>query len=247
MHPLSIRPVSTLFCAPVLACALLICAPASAQFNTNLIVNPGGEAALGGNGGSHSFGNLPGWEADGEMMAIAYSLGCPDGYPCPFPANPGPAEAGLNHFAGGNSALSSASQTINLSFAAGSLAAAEGVSFTLSGWLGGYSSQGDHMSLSLTWFNPLGAVLATTTLQPVSAADRGNQTALLLREASGLVPFGSVAARLTLTATRVGGGTSNDGYADNLSLVLSPVPEPATWGLFSAGLLGLAARRLRRG
>ncbi len=239
------RPISAFVCMPVLACAMLTCAPASAQFHTNLIVNPGAEAAPGGNGGSSWFGNLPGWEADGDMMAIAYAQGCPAGYPCTSPTDPGPAEPGLNHFAGGNSPLSTASQTVNLSFAAGSIAA-EGVSYTLSGWLGGYSSQSDTMSLSLTWFNPLGTVLGTTTLQPATAAERGNLTALLFRESAGLVPFGSVAARLTLTATRIGGGTSNDGYADNLSLVLSPVPEPATWSLFGMGLLGLAARRIRR-
>ncbi|HEY1128324.1 MAG TPA: PEP-CTERM sorting domain-containing protein [Roseateles sp.] len=230
---------------PLALCALLSGAPASAQFATNVIVNAGAEAGLGGDGSSSFVGNLPGWDVTGEMMGIAYALGCPAGYPCTTPANPGPANAGFNHFAGGNALVSTASQLLNLSFASAALAG-DGVRFALSGWLGGYASQSDSMSLSLTWFSPLGTVLGTTTLAPVTAADRGNATGLLYREASGLVPTGSVAARLTLTATRFGNGSSNDGYADNLSLVLTPVPEPATLGLFCAGLLGLGALRLRR-
>lgn len=42
-------------------------------------------------------------------------------------------------------------------------------------------------------------------------------------------------------------GTSNDGYADNLALVLTPVPEPAKVVLLGGGLLLLAGLRLRRG
>lgn len=234
------------YALPLALSALLVSSPAAAQFNTNLIVNAGAEAGLGGDGSSDFAGNLPGWDVTGEMMGIAYALGCPAGYPCTAPTDPGPAASGLNHFAGGNVAQSTASQTLNLSFASASLAG-NGVSFALSGWLGGYSSQSDDMSLALTWFNPLGTVLGTTTLGPVTAADRGNATGLLFREVTGLVPTGALTARLTLTATRIGGGSSNDGYADNLSLVLTPVPEPSTLGLFCAGLLGLAGvARLRR-
>lgn len=187
------------------ALSVLLAAPSAlAQFNTNLLVNPGAQAAVGGDGSSSFAGNLPGWTVGGEMMAIAYALGCPQGYPCATPADPGPASPGLNHFTGGNVATSTATQLVGFSFAAGALAAG-GVSFSLSGWLGGYASQDDSFSLLLTWLNPVGSPISQTSLGPVTAADRGNVTALLFREVSGLVPSNAVSARLGVTSMRVSG------------------------------------------
>lgn len=217
--------------------------PAQAQLNTNLIVNPGAEAAAGGNG--NFAANLPGWSVTGELTAIAYSLGCPQGYPCTSPTNPGPAAPGLNHFAGGNVAASTATQVVDLSFAS-SLIAAGGASFNLSGWLGGYAGQGDNVTLAVSFLNGSNTVLGSTTLGPVTAADRGNATALLFRSTSGLLPVDTAKANLLLTTARVGGGTSNDGYADNLAFSVSAVPEPGTALMLGAGaaLMLLARRRL---
>jgi hypothetical protein len=61
--------------------------------------------------------------------------------------------------------------------------------------------------------------LETTTLGPVTNADRSNQTALLYRKINGLVPAYSRTVVVTLQMTR-SGGVYNDGYADNLFLGL---------------------------
>jgi hypothetical protein len=53
----------------------------------------------------------------------------------------------------------------------------------------------------------------------VLAADRSNTTEFVQRSASGTVPVGTRSIRIVVTATRLSGHT-NDGYADNLSLVL---------------------------
>jgi hypothetical protein len=224
---------------PLAVCALLLAAAgAHAQFNTNLIVNPGAESDAGGDG--NYVVNLSGWTVSGQMTAIAYSLGCPQGYPCL--TDPGPAAPGLNHFSGGNVVLSTAAQTVDLSFAAAQVAGG-GALYDLAGWLGGYASQSDNVTLTLTFRDGSGTALGVAAIGPVTAADRANATGLLLRQTSGSVPMGAATADLLLTATRVGGGTSNDGYADNLALSITAVPEPATV-LLSLG--GLAAIMLRR-
>lgn len=57
------------------------------------------------------------------------------------------------------------------------------------------------------------------TIGPVIATDRTNLTGLLLRQNSAVIPNGTrkLAALLTMTRTD---GSYNDGYADNLSLIL---------------------------
>lgn len=209
--------------APVLrrgciALALAVCLPAAQaqSWGDNLLVNAGADAASGGDGSSSYAGNLPGWAVTGELMAVDYALGCPGGYPCT--TDPGPADPGVNHFAGGNVALSTASQTVDLAFA-GSSIQGTGAYYSLSGWLGGYASQNDYAQLSVSFLNAASEVVGTGSIGPVSAADRGNQTALLYREQSGWVPDGAVSAQVQLQMTRTG-GTSNDGYADSLALSL---------------------------
>ena len=209
--PRSARPLARLVASGLLLAAM----SAQAAFDQNLIVNPGADAAAGGDG---SFlNNLPGWTVAGELTAIDYSLGCPGGYPCL--SDPGPAVRGANHFAGGNAGLSSGRQTIDLGFAASAIGGA-GAHYRLSGWLGGYASQNDNARLSVNFLNAASQVIGTSTIGPVSAADRGAATALLQREQAGWVPQGAVSAQVELLMTRTG-GSSNDGYADTLGLTLA--------------------------
>ena len=215
----TVQPALLKALRPLAAATLaLFClgAAQAASWGDNLIVNAGADAGPGGDGGSAYAGNLPGWAVTGEMMAVDYSLGCPGGYPCT--TDPVPADHGVNHFAGGNVGLSTATQTIDLSFA-GSSINGTGAVYSLSGWLGGYASQADNAQLSVSFLNAANQVVGSSAIGPVTAAERANATALLYREASNWVPQGAVSAEVTLTMTRAG-GTSNDGYADSLGLVL---------------------------
>ena len=93
--------------------------------------------------------------------------------------------------------------------------------------------------------------LGDVQIGPVTAADRGELTGLLDRSTAGLVPAGTRSVDLVLTATRYQ-GSSDDGYADNLSFVLaapgvvSGAPEPGAWILMLGGV-GLLGRKLRMG
>ncbi len=66
-------------------------------------------------------------------------------------------------------------------------------------------------------------VALPVTIGPITAAQRGNHTGFVHVTANGVVPAGTVWAEVDVTMTRVSlAGPYNDGYADNLSLVLLP-------------------------
>lgn len=131
---------------------------------------------------------------------------------------------GKNYFYGGpdpsnGGSVAEGTQTISLSRGASAIKTGN-VTAILSGWLGGYSGQGDDAKLSVSFLGTSGKVLATTTIGPVTAAQRKNTSELLERSAKTTVPAGSTSAEFTLVMTRAS-GSDNDGMADDLSLVLS--------------------------
>ncbi len=229
--------------------ACIAVAPFAAQadiFGSNLIVNGGAEDE-----GATSDIVIPvtGWTSTGTFTALSYSIG--GGFPAP--GDPGVSVGGNNFFSGGNSAsISTGTQTIDISSGA-SLIDTGTASYDLSGYLGGFATQDDNATLTISFLGALDAVLGTAVIGPVLAADRDDATGLLLRTASGFVPVGTRSVGVELLMTK-SVGFDNDGYADNLSLILQPgaapggVPEPAAWALMLMGFGGLGAvLRRRRG
>ncbi|GGS21921.1 hypothetical protein GCM10010252_71550 [Streptomyces aureoverticillatus] len=186
----------------------------------NLVVN--GDAESGSGGTADPVATVRGWKvAQGAPALIAYSLG--GGYPTA--SDPGPARRGSRFFSGGNSPRTALVQDIDLprSGPTGRRAVDAGkVRYTLAGWLGGYAGQEDGARLSVEFRDAKGTPVALSVLGPVSAADRQGKTGLLERTAEAAVPPTARSARVLLVFTRSGGGTSNDGYADALSLTLEP-------------------------
>jgi len=182
---------------------------------SNLIVNGDAEQGVGSADGSPV--TTPGWTVTGEATALQYGV---SGYPAT--TDPGPTNRGLNLFVGGASdALSTLAQTISLASYATRIDAGQ-VTFALQGYLGGFESQDDNAALTVSFRNASGTELATATIGPVTSADRSATTGLLFRSTSGSLPVGVRSAVVTLTLTRLE-GTANDGYADNLSLVLTGI------------------------
>ncbi len=184
--------------------------------SANLIVNGDAESGTGSTNAAPVA--TPGWTSTGEATALVYGSG---GYPAL--TDPGPADRGVNLFIGGyNDATSSLTQTIDLTADAASIDAA-GVTYALSGWLGGYSTQEDYATLTVTFQDGTLNALGTGTIGPVTAEDRADATGLLLRGTTGSVPVGTRSALVVLAMVREA-GTANDGYADNLSLTLCGLP-----------------------
>lgn len=160
-------------------------------------------------------------------------------------------EGGNFFFGGGTEALSTGAQSFDVAAGAASIDAGS-ATYLLSALLGGFDGQDDNAALAVTFLGTAGNVLGAGALGPVLSADRGGVTGLFGRSTQGAIPIGTRSINLLLSMTRTS-GSYNDGYADNLSLVLqrgneSGVPEPATWAMMALGfgLVGAALRSRAR-
>ncbi|MEV0775761.1 phosphoesterase [Streptomyces sp. NPDC050433] len=186
----------------------------------NLLVN--GDAEQGSGGTPEPVERVVGWGVrQGAPALVGYDVG--EGYPTPGDPGPG-AAAGARFFSGGNSPVTTLVQEVALPASGptghGPVDAGR-VRYALRGWLGGYAGQEDGVRLSVEFRDRAGTPLALSVLGPVTAAERGGATALLERRAEAAVPPGARTAHVQLSFTRTGGGTSNDGYADAISLSLT--------------------------
>ena len=217
----------------------------AALFGVNAIINGDAEAGTGSSTG-FSVETIPGWTTVGNFTAIQYAAG--GGFP--IASSPGPVSRGANFFGGGpNNANSRASQIIDLLSLSTPIDLGT-VTYDLSAYLGGFDTQADNAVLSVSFRNLSNTPLGGATLGPVTVDDRGEETGLFLRSTSGGIPVGTRNALVNLEMTRLQ-GTYNDGYADNLSLVLSntdapPVPAPSTFLLLGSGLAGLIRWQYRK-
>jgi hypothetical protein len=237
------RPGLIALTALALAAAPL--AASASVFGTNLILNGDAEASEGAPNDSSTVAT-PFFVVVGAFTPVMYNA--PGGFP--VTGDPGVAAGGANFFSGGPSnASSSASQVIDISAGFASIDLGT-VGFDLSAYLGGYDGQNDNAVLTISFLDAVSAVLGGATLGPVSNLDRGFATGLLFRSTSGFVPVGARSVNVNLQMTRTA-GAYNDGYADNLSLVLrgggdAGVPEPSAWALMLMGFGGLGAALRRR-
>ncbi len=190
-------------------------APPVAALDVNLIFNGDAEHER----GYPDYEGVPdawaaGWYDPGYLTVLQYDA--PGGFPAS--SDPGPEDRGANFFAGGGVAYGTEiSQLVDVEDLA--LPIDSGATYILSGWLGGYAEQDDRASLSATFMERDGTVLGSATVGPVWSSERGDQTGLIYEEALGTVPQGTRQIELVLEASWAWG--YNDGYADNLSLVIT--------------------------
>ncbi|MEH2279691.1 MAG: PEP-CTERM sorting domain-containing protein [Nostoc sp.] len=226
-------------------------------FGTNLIVNGDAEQGQGdpvGNAVGADIPTIPGWTLTGSFSVLKYGatgfsftnpLGNVVNVTVPSIDIPGPSDRGLNLFFGGaDRASSSASQLIDISDLASTIDAGQG-RFDLSGWLGGYSTDEDSASLNITFLDQANQSLGTANITSPTVTQRNNTTGLFLRSTDGSVPVGTRQINVQLNANYARGRV-NDAYADNLSLVVTKVPEPSISGLFLVGTSCLMVWKLRK-
>ena len=214
----------------LITAALLAAACASQAaviYDSNLVVNGNAEAGVAG---------WNGYDGYNPFQSVDY------GSNWVLPTQPGPQDRGTKMFAGlGEYAVGW--QTLDFG-----TAAPQGSSYSLSGWLGGWTSQGDNALFYVQFLDEFDNLVGNAAIGPVTPQDRDNQTGLLYRASEGLLPEGTRKLSFWLSMERLV-SSDNDGYADNLSFVLhgpvSEVPEPATVATFLLGLgvLGWARRR----
>lgn len=206
--------------------SLCLGAQAQATLGSNLILNGDAEAGTAG---------WTGFDGYALFQSVDYGPNWVQ------PSQPGPLDRGRKMFTGVG-AQAAGFQTLALGELAG-----QPLRYDLRGYLGGWAAQGDNALLYVSFLDGAGNEIGHADIGPVLPADRGEQTGLFLRTASGALPASTASLMFSLSMERQGGG-DNDGYADNLSFVVSSVPEGSTLAYALVGLAllsGVLARRRR--
>jgi len=125
---------------------------------------------------------------------------------------------GENYFWGGKNSNSTIEQMADVSPIQQEIDAGK-VSYELSGLIGGYRSQSDRAKLVADFLDAGNDVIQSTQIDFVTNEDRNNVTRMMRKVSSGTVPINTRTIRFRLI-TLIEEGANNDGYADELSMVL---------------------------
>jgi hypothetical protein len=183
---------------------------------TNLIKNGGAEIGLAAPDSATTVPAIALWTKTGGFTTVVY--GAPGGFPDAAVSTA--IKGGKNFFAGGPANPDSgASQVVSLASRARSIDKGK-VTAILAGYLGGYSSQRDALTVSASFLDATGQKLGSVKIGPVTPTQRKNLTTLIPRSARKALPAGTRSLEIQIRATRTD-GSYNDGYADRLSLTLA--------------------------
>lgn len=181
------------------------------SLDENLVANPGAEA------GSETERKLRNWETSGCLAAVEYGSDDSELTSAPTEMD----SPGARHFAAGDADCAAVATGRQVVRNIGQLRTDETVQleYSLSGWFGGVGNQRDYATFVAWFYGPNGSLLGADALGPVTPQQRSNQTTLVKRTASGLLPVKTEKIEFTLTMKRYQGGHS--GYADGLSFSLT--------------------------
>ncbi|CAF1429513.1 unnamed protein product [Adineta ricciae] len=187
----------------------------SAISERNWIIN--GDAETGPCASDSSVISPTDWNHNGTVTQAYYN----NTYSTHKSTEPGPSDRGNCHFYGQASSTTTMWQKQNFTSYFYSLIDDQTVRFNFSAWIGGAGNQDDAVEASLMFFNQSNQMIGNaTTIGPVRAADRGNVTSLLFRQANGQVPSGTRSFEVLVKFTR-SSGTYDNGAIDNIVLILN--------------------------
>lgn len=192
--------------------AALVCAPTAVAATTsaNLIVNGDVNAGYCTTDWTAAT-TLPGWTIESGSPDVICSSAGSFGYPSGVTPD-------TAFYAPGNQGDGTVRQVADVSSAASAIDAG-GVTYSLSGLLGGWTTYAGYVQISLQFRDAAGAQLgATADLPTVSESQRGGKTEFLSRSLTGAVPAG---ARSILVRMAFLDSSSETGYAEHLSLTLN--------------------------
>ncbi len=195
-------------------------ATSATQSSANLIRNPNAEEGPGNDsGGPVDF--IQDWNVPSnvvEQPTVAYYNGVNG---LPNKTDPGPEARSDRFFAGGpGTTVSAVRQQDDVPDSFRSPIDAGMVKFNLSAYLGGFASQTDSATLSVSFIGADFQVLGKVSLGPITPLERDGKTGLFAVEASDYVPAATKYLYIDLEFHR-NEGDYNDGYADSLELILS--------------------------
>lgn len=180
--------------------------PIITGLNVNRLCNPGAELGQGATVKSQVV-PLPGWTTTSNFTALRY-----DTTGALTVEEAQQIGGGANHFYGGDvNAVSTATQLVNVADESTGIDAGQRTA-QFQAYLGGFG--GDNAGIRAEFLNAGGTVLGTALVLGPRSDD------MQLLSTTGPVPTGTRTIRVTMTATRVA-GDDNEGYFDNLSLVLT--------------------------
>lgn len=213
---LSVVAITTAVSVVALSVVTAVVASTHPAAGPNLIKNGGADAGPGVMNASTISASMPGWTRTPGFTAVKYAAG--GGFPDATIG--GPIGGKANFFAGGpNAATSSATQLVKVTRFKTPIDAGQRIA-TLTAFLGGYAEHGDAMSVTATFLNEAGKKLGVLKIGPVTVAQRKGVTALIEKSASKPVPKKTRSIQVKLAAKRLV-PSYNDGYADNVSLMLA--------------------------
>jgi hypothetical protein len=197
-----------------------------ASYGTNLVLNGDAEANSATNNyylrdDNQNIDRGIAWWFDPSPITLGGYGAHPD---FPSATSAGPAHRGQGFFLGAIGASNQISQWIDLS-PLGAEIDDPGADCALSGFLGGMGSDPAEAVFSARFLSSSKTELGVASIGPVTPADRGHATGLIERTATCRLPPGTRLVQFLLTMRSP--AVTNNASADNLSFVLTAVPEPA--------------------